>query len=130
MAVYAWHEMPGTRCLARDAWHVVPGRKNLALDAWHVMLGTRCMEGDACHEMPGTRPRHEMPGTRCLAPDAWHSLNAYKCIKGCRSLGYHLVHGQAVDNIAYHLDLRSRLCSAGSQLPNWEEYRGRLRPHT
>ena len=48
--------------------------------------------------------------------------------KGCRSLGYRFVHGTAVDNIAYHPDLRSRLCSAGSQLPNWEKCRRRLRP--
>ena len=39
--------------------------------------------------------------------------------RGHRSLGYRFVHGLAVGDIAYHPDLRSRLCSAGSQLPYW-----------
>ena len=49
--------------------------------------------------------------------------------KGHRSLGYRFAHGLAVGDIAYHPDLRSRLCSAGSQLPYWENDRRRLRPH-
>ena len=69
-----------------------------------------------------------MLGARCpdpcrLARDAWHHNT-----KGCRSLGYRFVHGVAVGNIAYHPDLRNRLCSAGSQLLNWGKDRRRLRP--
>ena len=46
--------------------------------------------------------------------------NGYNTTKGCRSLGYRFVHDEVVDNAAYHPDLRSRLSSAGSQLPYWE----------
>ena len=54
--------------------------------------------------------------------------NGYNTTKGCRSLGYRFAYDDVVGNTAHHPDLRSRLCSAGSQLPNWEKYRRRLRP--
>ena len=57
-------------------------------------------------------------------------LFAFICgkLKGCRSLGYRFAYDAVVGNTAHHPDLRSRLCSAGSQLPNWEKNRRRLRP--